>query len=71
MPALVIFRACSVTFGDHRGIRHSMEVQAVSLYEAAVLATAGVGPRDVAGAIICRSCCDISDLSSTAGKTRG
>jgi hypothetical protein len=30
-------RACSVSFTDSRGIRHSVEVEAESLYEAAVL----------------------------------
>ena len=31
-------RVCSVSFTDHRGVRHSVEVQAESLFEAAVLA---------------------------------
>jgi hypothetical protein len=31
-------RSCSVSFTDTRGIRHSVEVQAESLYEAVVLA---------------------------------
>jgi hypothetical protein len=30
-------RSCAVSFVDGRGIRHSVEVQAESLYEAAVL----------------------------------
>jgi hypothetical protein len=30
-------RTCAVSFVDHRGIRHTAEVQAESLYEAAVL----------------------------------
>jgi hypothetical protein len=34
----VAVRACSVSFVDVRGIRHTAEVQAESLYEAAVLA---------------------------------
>jgi hypothetical protein len=33
-------RTCEVSFKDHRGIRHGVEVQAESLYEAAVLAVA-------------------------------
>jgi hypothetical protein len=32
-------RACVVSFTDPQGFRHSVEVQAESLYEAAVLAT--------------------------------
>jgi hypothetical protein len=32
-------RACAVSFVDVRGVRHSVEVEAESLYEAAVLAT--------------------------------
>ena len=31
-------RVCSVSFLDHRGIRHTVDVQAESLFEAAVLA---------------------------------
>jgi hypothetical protein len=31
-------RTCSVSFSDQRGIRHAVEVQAESLFEAAVLA---------------------------------
>jgi len=31
-------RTCGVSFVDHRGIRHTAEVSAESLYEAAVLA---------------------------------
>jgi hypothetical protein len=31
-------RRCSVTFTDHRGSRHSVDVEAESLYEAAALA---------------------------------
>ena len=31
-------RTCSVSFVDQRGIRHAVDVQADSLYEAAVLA---------------------------------
>jgi len=31
-------RSCSVSFKDVRGIRHEVEIQAESLYEAAVLA---------------------------------
>jgi hypothetical protein len=31
-------RACSVSFADRRGIRHAVDVEAESLYEAAVLA---------------------------------
>ena len=31
-------RTCSVSFLDHRGIRHTVDVQAESLFEAAVLA---------------------------------
>ena len=34
----VSVRACAVSFVDVRGIRHTVEVQAESLYEAAVLA---------------------------------
>jgi hypothetical protein len=34
----VNIRVCSVSFTDHRGVRHSVEVQAESLFEAAVLA---------------------------------
>ena len=30
-------RACTVSFEDRRGVRHSVEVEAESLYEAAVL----------------------------------
>ncbi len=35
---IVAIRACVVTYIDHRQIRHGAEVQAESLYEAAVLA---------------------------------
>ena len=31
-------RRCAVTFTDHRGARHTVEVEAESLYEAAALA---------------------------------
>jgi hypothetical protein len=31
-------RSCDVSFKDHRGVRHAVEVQAESLYEAVVLA---------------------------------
>jgi hypothetical protein len=31
-------RTCDVSYKDHRGIRHSTEVQAESLFEAAVMA---------------------------------
>lgn len=31
-------RTCAVSFRDHRGIRHTVDVQAESLFEAAVLA---------------------------------
>ena len=31
-------RTCSVSYLDHRGIRHAVDVQAESLFEAAVLA---------------------------------
>jgi hypothetical protein len=34
----VAVRACTVSFVDVRGIRHAVEVEADSLYEAAVLA---------------------------------
>jgi hypothetical protein len=34
----VNIRNCSVSFSDQRGIRHAVEVQAESLFEAAVLA---------------------------------
>jgi hypothetical protein len=34
----VHLRTCSVSFVDHRGIRHAVDVQAESLFEAAVLA---------------------------------
>jgi hypothetical protein len=34
----VPLRTCSVSFVDNRGIRHSVEVQAETLFEAAVLA---------------------------------
>ena len=30
-------RTCTVSFADRRGVRHSVEVEAESLYEAAVL----------------------------------
>jgi hypothetical protein len=33
----VALRACTVSFKDMRGIRHSTEVEAESLYEAAVI----------------------------------
>lgn len=36
--SLVALRACTVCFKDVRGIRHSAEVEAESLYEAVVLA---------------------------------
>jgi hypothetical protein len=36
-PSMAI-RRCSVTFTDHRGARHTVEVSADSLYEAAALA---------------------------------
>jgi hypothetical protein len=36
--AAVDLRKCSVTFTDHRGARHTVEVSAASLYEAAALA---------------------------------
>ena len=36
-------RACTVSFKDARGIRHSVEVEAESLYEAAVLAVCRLG----------------------------
>jgi hypothetical protein len=32
------FRSCTVSFKDVRGVRHSVDVEAESLYEAAVLA---------------------------------
>src|SRR6266487_348753 len=35
---IVTTRACLVAYRDHRQIRHAVEVQAESLYEAAVLA---------------------------------
>jgi hypothetical protein len=35
-------RICEVSFKDHRGIRHGVEVQAETLYEAAVLAVAAL-----------------------------
>jgi hypothetical protein len=35
---LVPLRSCAVSFSDHRGVRHTAEVQADSLYEAAILA---------------------------------
>jgi hypothetical protein len=31
-------RICEVSFKDHRGVRHGVEVQAETLYEAAVMA---------------------------------
>jgi hypothetical protein len=34
----VNIRTCAVSFLDHRGIRHTVDVQAESLFEAAVLA---------------------------------
>jgi hypothetical protein len=34
----VNIRTCSVSFTDHRGIRHTVDVQAESLFEAAVFA---------------------------------
>jgi hypothetical protein len=40
LSAAVPVRICAVSFGDARGIRHSVEVEAESLYEAAVLAVA-------------------------------
>ena len=36
--ALVAVRSCTVSFSDARGIRHSTDVEAESLYEAVVLA---------------------------------
>jgi hypothetical protein len=33
-------RICEVSYKDHRGVRHGVEVQAESLYEAAVMAVA-------------------------------
>ncbi len=35
----VATRACAVSFVDAKGIRHTVDVEAESLYEAAVLAT--------------------------------
>jgi hypothetical protein len=35
-------RVCEVSFKDHRGIRHGVEVQAETLYEAAVMAVAAL-----------------------------
>jgi hypothetical protein len=35
---VVNIRTCSVSFSDHRGVRHAVDVQAESLFEAAVLA---------------------------------
>jgi len=35
---VMVLRACTVTFQDGRGIRHGVEVEAESLYEAVVLA---------------------------------
>jgi hypothetical protein len=35
---VVALRKCAVTFTDHRGARHTVEVSAGSLYEAAALA---------------------------------
>jgi hypothetical protein len=37
MRPSVPVRRCSVTFTDHRGARHTVEVSAESLYEAAAL----------------------------------
>jgi hypothetical protein len=34
----VALRVCAVSFSDARGIRHTVEVQAESLFEAAILA---------------------------------
>lgn len=38
LPIVVAVRTCSVSFADHRGIRHSVDVDAESLFEAAILA---------------------------------
>jgi hypothetical protein len=35
-------RICEVSFKDHRGVRHGVEVQAETLYEAAVMAMAAL-----------------------------
>jgi len=35
----VPLRACTVSFQDHRGIRHSVDVEAETLYEAAIVGT--------------------------------
>jgi hypothetical protein len=37
LPCAVALRTCLVSFKDHRGITHTTEVQAESLYEAAIL----------------------------------
>src|SRR5438874_8216216 len=37
----VALRICAVSFVDHRGIRHTAEVEAESLYEAACLPSKG------------------------------
>jgi hypothetical protein len=37
MPRVAV-KACSVSFKDVRGVRHSVDVEAESLYEAAVIA---------------------------------
>jgi hypothetical protein len=37
-PALVPIRTCTVSFTDGEGLRHSVKVQAATLYEAAALA---------------------------------
>ena len=44
MPA----RSCLVSFTDSEGLRHSTEVQAETLYEAAVLATQAFKEQDCA-----------------------
>lgn len=40
---LVPIRICTVSFTDHEGIRHSVNVQAETLYEAVALAMAAFG----------------------------
>jgi hypothetical protein len=38
IPSVAVsVRTCTVSFTDHRGIRHGVEVEAESLFEAAVL----------------------------------
>jgi hypothetical protein len=44
----VAVRACLVSFVDSDGLRHSTEVQAETLYEAAVLATQAFTEQDCA-----------------------